>query len=134
MPCEARLPLTGQASGDYAMLIGRYLAGPPCTGLVSAFPEGAGLRAVYPLGEGLLIVDLTGQAATGAGSDVETLRVYGLVNTLRINFPEVRAVRILVEGREVETLLGHLDLQRPIPPELSFATPEVRGRLAPQPQ
>jgi hypothetical protein len=28
--------------------------------------------------------------------------------------PEVRGVRLLVEGQEVDTLTGHLDLTRPI--------------------
>lgn len=129
-PCEDNLPLTGDPDGDYALLVARYLAGPACEGLVNPFPEGAGLRALYPMARGLVVVDLTSHATSGAGGAFETLRVYGLIDTLALNFPEVRSVRILVEGREVESLLGHLDLQRPLVPEPSFAAPEVRARLS----
>jgi len=127
--CESQLPLTGDPDGDYTLLLRRYLAGPACDGMANPFPEGTGVRAVYPLAHGLVVVDLTGQATSGGGGDVEAMRVYGVVDTLALNFPEVRSVRILVDGREVESLLGHLDLQRPLPPEPSFAAPGVRARL-----
>ena len=31
------------------------------------------------------------------------------------NLPAVKAVQILVDGREVDTLAGHVDLRRPLP-------------------
>jgi len=128
--CEALLPLTGDPDGDYTLLLNRYLSGPSCERQANPFAEGTALRAVYPLAHGLVVVDLTGPATAGAGGDVEAMRVYGIVDTLALNFPEVRSVRILVEGREVESLLGHLDLMRPLPPEPSFAAPELRARIA----
>jgi len=44
----------------------------------------------------------------------ELLTVYGLVNTLLVNLPTMAEVQILVEGREADTLAGHVDLRRPL--------------------
>jgi hypothetical protein len=35
-----------------------------------------------------------------------------MVNTLSQNFEEIRQVRFLVDGREVQTLAGHIELSR----------------------
>ena len=40
----------------------------------------------------------------------ELLAVYAIVNTLTQNFEEVKQVHLLIEGREAETLAGHIDL------------------------
>jgi spore germination protein GerM len=47
------------------------------------------------------------------GSMGEALAVAAIVNTLT-EFPEVRQVQILVEGRKVESLAGHVDVSRPV--------------------
>ena len=47
------------------------------------------------------------------GTSAEELTVYSLSNTLIANFPAVKSVQFLVEGREVTTLAGHLDLTIP---------------------
>lgn len=48
------------------------------------------------------------------GSSAEVMTVYSIVNSLVLNFPEIKRVQILIEGKEVETLKGHLALKRPI--------------------
>jgi germination protein M len=47
------------------------------------------------------------------GTTGEILTVYSIVNTLTMNFKEVERVQILIDGDEVETLVGHLDLEQP---------------------
>ena len=42
------------------------------------------------------------------------LTVYTLVDALTANLPAVTAVQMLVDGKEVETLAGHVDLRRPL--------------------
>ena len=59
------------------------------------------------------------------GSASELYAVVGLANTLALNFPSVRRVKILVEGEEVNTLAGHLDLTHPIWPDPSMVKPLV---------
>lgn len=58
------------------------------------------------------------------GSTGELMTVYGIVNTLA-NVPGIQRVRILVEGKPVETLAGHVDLTQPLEadPSLVFAAP-----------
>jgi len=124
--CPIALPLTGQAQPDMTQVARRYLEGPVCDGQVQPFSQGTSLRALFLLDGGVVALDLTGPAASGGGSDTETARIYGLVDTLCYNFKEITSARILVEGREVETLLGHLDLQRPVPPEWELAPAGLR--------
>jgi len=107
-------------------LVRRYLEGPVASNQVQPFPEGTGLRALFLLEEGVLVVDLSGPARTGGGTQTETSRVYGLVDTLCWNFPDLDRVQILVEGQEVPSLLGHLSLSRPIPPDEEYLAPDLR--------
>jgi hypothetical protein len=51
------------------------------------------------------------------GSSAEMMTVYSVVNSLALNFPEVKRVQFLVEGEEIETIAGHLSLRHPIPPK-----------------
>ncbi len=48
------------------------------------------------------------------GSSAEMMTVYSVVNSLIINFPEIKRVQFLVEGKEIESITGHLSLNRPI--------------------
>ena len=48
------------------------------------------------------------------GSMQELLTVYSLVNTVLVNLPTASAVQILIDGREADTLAGHVDLRRPL--------------------
>jgi len=72
------------------------------------------LRALYLDASGTAFVDLSlpGQKEVHASAWEELLAVYALVNTLTRNFPEIKQVRILIDGREAQTLAGHLDLTR----------------------
>jgi hypothetical protein len=44
------------------------------------------------------------------------MTVYSVVNSLAINFPEIKQVQILIEGREIDSITGHLSLSKPISP------------------
>ena len=48
--------------------------------------------------------------------------MYALVNALTTNLPEVTAVQILVGGQEVDTLAGHVDLRRPLGPNMKWVS------------
>jgi len=74
------------------------------------------LRALYLDASWAVTVDLSAaspnQKEIRASAEDELLAVYALVNTLTQNFPEVRQVRFLLDGREAQTLAGHIDLSR----------------------
>ena len=84
--------------------------------LVSVIPAGTRLRTLYLSAQGVAFVDLSGEvshAHTGGALD-EIFTVYSVVNTLTDNLPAITAVQLLVDGREVDTLAGHVDLRRPL--------------------
>jgi spore germination protein GerM len=84
--------------------------------MVSAVPEGTTLRALFITDRGDAYVDLSGTIVSGhpGGVTNEMLTVYSIVNALTANLPAVTAVQLLVDGKEAETLAGHVDLRRPL--------------------
>jgi len=84
--------------------------------LVSAIPQGATLRALYLTDRGDAFVDLSAEARTmhSGGALDELFTVYSIVNALTTNLPAVARVQILVDGKEVDTLAGHVDLRHPL--------------------
>jgi len=89
---------------------------------VSLIPPGTTLRAFYATERGDAFVDLSTEvvSAHAGGSATELLTVYAIVNAVTANLPAVQRVQILVEGREVDTLAGHVDLRRPLERDLSL--------------
>jgi len=90
--------------------------------LLSAIPAGTALRALFVTANGDAYVDLSRDvsAAHPGGSIEELLTVYTIVNAVTANLPAVSGVQLLVEGKEVETLAGHVDLRRPLAGNLSW--------------
>lgn len=61
------------------------------------------------------------------GSRAEQIMVYSIVNTLA-EFPNIKRVRILLEGQPVETLGGHIAVNELLEPDYSIVTtPPARG-------
>jgi germination protein M len=88
----------------------------PPAGFVSAIPTGTTVRTVFIGARGEAYVDLSPEASlshTGGSLD-EALAVFAIVNALTVNLPDVGAVQILVDGKEVDTLAGHIDLREPL--------------------
>lgn len=77
-----------------------------------ALPAGADIRDVYMVDPGLAVIDLNPAFANGhrSGVLIEELTVASLVQTLTANVPGISRVKILVDGKERETLAGHADL------------------------
>jgi hypothetical protein len=73
---------------------------------------GGDLRAVYLADPGLAVIDLNAAFANGHRSGVleEELTVTSLIQTLTANISGILRVKILIEGKERETLAGHADL------------------------
>ena len=97
--------------------------------LESPFPAGTELRAVYLTPGGDAFVDLNREVTRehGGGSLDELFTVYALVNALTTNMPEVSAVQILIEGQEVDTLAGHIDLRHPLQGNMKWVAGATRG-------
>ena len=83
--------------------------------LLSPVPPGTNVRAIYITDRGDAYVDLSREASAAhpGGTTTEELTVYAIVDALTVNLPAVKAVQILVDGKEQDTLAGHVDLRRP---------------------
>jgi germination protein M len=94
----------------------------PRSGLLPTLPPGTRVLEVFVTARGVAYVDLSREAAEGhpGGSEAERISVYSVVNSLTANFPAVKRVQILVEDRPALTLAGHVDLTRPLPPDMTL--------------
>lgn len=107
------VPLPAEAHERARVVVSELLAG-PTAGLAPVVPYPAEVNAVFVDASGLAFVDITAPPAPLEGSNVELMLVYGLVDSVLLNCPELRAVQILFGGAELPTLTGHLDLSRPL--------------------
>jgi spore germination protein GerM len=48
------------------------------------------------------------------GSSAEMLTLYSIVNSLTLNFPQIKRVQILIDGKVVESIAGHISLKEPV--------------------
>jgi germination protein M len=90
--------------------------------LLSAVPPGTTLRTLFVTDGGRAYVDLSHDVISGhsGGTLDELLTVYTVVDALTVNLPAVMSVQILVDGKEVPTLAGHVDLRHPLAKNLSL--------------
>ncbi|MEW5982352.1 MAG: GerMN domain-containing protein [Acidobacteriota bacterium] len=98
---------------------------PPPERLLSAIPSGTTLRGVFVSHTGQAFVDFGPELRSRhpGGSLNEIFTVYCIVSTLTTNLPALRSVQILIDGREADTLAGHVDLRRPLPPSREWLEP-----------
>jgi len=74
------------------------------------------LRELFIDNQGTAYVDFNevfSQTHPG-GPWAELLTLRSILQTLVANVPEIKRVQILIEGHEMETLAGHIDIRRPV--------------------
>ena len=100
----------------------------PVAPQVSAIPADVKLRDVFVTERGDAFVDLSGDvtARHAGGSLNEIFTVYSIVNALTVNLPAVTRVQILVDGKEVDTLAGHVDLRHPLAKSLEWVVHDTQ--------
>jgi hypothetical protein len=113
---ESRQVPYGATPPEQARLIVQAAVDAPSDGRRSAIPAGTTVRSVFLTGDGRAFVDLGGAIVSGhsGGTLNEALAVYAIVNAVTVNLPDIAAVQILIDGRQVDTLAGHLDLRHPL--------------------
>jgi hypothetical protein len=85
------------------------------TGLVNTFPEKSELQDIVIEGGDTFLVNFKESLVTGhpGGSAAEMATIYSLTNTLTTNVPAIKKVRIVIGGKERESLKGHIGLKNP---------------------
>jgi spore germination protein GerM len=106
----------GESAVDQARQIVAAQLAPVSDPLVSPIPAGTTLRSIFITDRGEAYVDLSREISSNhsGGTLDEMLTVYAIVDSLTANLPAVTSVQLLIDGKEVATLAGHVDLRRPL--------------------
>jgi hypothetical protein len=126
----------GEPIAEQARHIVAAQLGTPPEPLGTAVPAGTTVRGVYvterdceppgPLCRRDAFVDLSADARTKhtGGALDELFTIYAIVDAVTVNLPAISRVQILVDGKEVDTLAGHVDLRHPLEKNLKWVRTE----------
>jgi spore germination protein GerM len=127
---ERSVQVPQNPAGAIPVVVRELLKGATNPAFARSIPADTIVRGAYLLPDGTAFIDLGGPTVTQgwpAGSHEELMAVFSIVQTVTANFPEVKKVRVLVNGSQAETLAGHIALDRPLTPIASL----VDSRSAP---
>ena len=105
-------------SGDPAELgkriVQALIDGPDGDG-TRTLPASAVVRDVFISDDGTAYVDFNEKVTEDypGGVQMELISIYSVVDSLALNLEGVSAVKLLINGKESETLAGHMDLRFP---------------------
>ncbi|AEE96106.1 GerMN domain-containing protein [Mahella australiensis] len=93
--------------------IEELIKGPTMPGLYPTIPNGTKLRSIK-VEDGTAIVDFSKEFKENhsGGSAGELMTINSIVNTLT-EFPSIKSVKFLIDGKENETLAGHVVFDQP---------------------
>jgi hypothetical protein len=113
---QQEVPLAEGAVAQARALVEAQLAAVPPAPLSSTIPQGTTLRGVFvsDRNEAFVDLDVAVRDKHPGGSMNELFTVYTIVNAITTNIRDIESVQILIGGREVDTLAGHVDLRRPL--------------------
>jgi hypothetical protein len=122
LQAEERIFARSEGEIDRGRAIMEALIKGPKPGLMRTIPAGTQLRAFYLAPGNRAYVDLSENITEKypGGCKSEILTLYSIVNSLILNMPEVSTVKILVGGRDVPTLAGHIDIRHPFKADMSL--------------
>ncbi|HME12741.1 MAG TPA: GerMN domain-containing protein [Candidatus Acidoferrum sp.] len=126
-PVSVELPLGNDPVLRAKQVLNTLLAGPVDSEL-RTLPPDAALLEFYLLPNGTGIADFSEALATSTPSGIasERLAVQSIARTLEANVPQVKRLKILIHGQEVDTLAGHLDLSGTFPLSPTSAPPATK--------
>lgn len=119
VPERRNVALPENPAGALSIVVRELFKGSANAAVPRLFPIDTVVRGAYLLPDGTAFVDLGGTTLTqgwATGSHEELMAVYSVVQTVMTNFPEVKRVRLLVNGEPAETLAGHISLSKALTP------------------
>jgi hypothetical protein len=130
VPVRQDVPLAETVVDQGKQIVTAQLTEVPPSPYVSVIPAGTMLRAFYVTERGDAFVDLSSEVVNGhpGGSLNELLTVYAIVNAVSANLPAARRVQILIDGKEADTIAGHVDLRRPLSQDASLVRQETEEK------
>ena len=111
---KRKVEATGDLTSQSKQVILELIKGPD-TNLTGTIPPGTTLRNLSINHDGIAFVDFSSELTSRhpGGSSSELLTIYSIVNSLTLNLKGIKKVQILVEGKKVETIAGHIFAMRP---------------------
>lgn len=101
-----------------AQILSALLDGPEGDDALPLAREGTTLNRLWVRADGTAYADFSEELIQGlSGSSEEILTIYAIVDSLAMNVAEIKSVAVLINGRERDTLGGHIDARRPLPPD-----------------
>lgn len=96
------------------------------TGLINTFPEGVNVRETKIKDDGTLLVSFSKNLtkAYQGSSTSEMATIYSLTNSITQNIPSIKKVKILIEGKDLSSIKGHISTRRAFSPDLELIIPE----------
>jgi spore germination protein GerM len=125
VPVQREIPHGEAVVAQARHIVEALLAATPAP-LASPMPSGTTLRASYLSERGDMFVDLSPQVTTNhsGGALDELFTVYAVVNALTVNLPAIQRVQLLIDGKETDTLAGHVDLRNPLSRNMNWVKTE----------
>lgn len=117
IPEPRQIPAFEIETDGIRLALEELIRGPQRAG-VGMIPETVTLRSVF-VREGVAYIDFSGDIIEDfvGGSASEYLLIASIVQTVSANFPDVKGVKILVDGKEVESIGGHLYIMDVLKPK-----------------
>jgi sporulation and spore germination protein len=108
---DVSLPLSADPVQRARQLVNALILSPPSP-QQRTLPADAALLDFYLLSDGTAIADFADTLSTGTPSGImsEQLAVDSITKTLAASVPQIRRLKILLQGQEAESLAGHVDL------------------------
>ena len=111
VPEKRKIPQTPSLARQAVV---ELIKGPENSDFYPTIPEGTRVNEIYIVDD-IVYVDLSEEIFKNhpGGSSGELMTVYSIVSTLT-EIPPIVGVQILVEGNEMNSLVGHVDISMPL--------------------
>ncbi len=122
---ERSLPKLSLLQARAKLVLKELILGPKQGQLQATIPPQSRLREFYLDEQGCAYLDFEATLRENhpGGSYAELLTIASLVKTLQANFPQIKQIKLLINGGEIETLAGHIDTRFPFSPQNLPLTP-----------
>ncbi len=112
---EKKVPRRTKQTAMAGAVIEEYFKGPG-NGKASPIPQNVKLLGLYKDSSQMLYVDLSDELRRNFQGDAltEYLLLKGIYESIISNIQDVQDIKVLIEGKEAETLGGHIYLKYPL--------------------
>ena len=114
LQAEEKSVLAQNTPSAIEAIVNALLEGPDNPKLVSTIPAGSRLLHIFLTDDGTAYLDFNSELSRlhPGGVTAERLTLYAIVNSIVLNLEQVERVQLLIEGKPVSTLNGHVDIRQ----------------------